>query len=521
MNKILYLLLFILSFGGGICQNIQMSPNGLVLPKVNMKTLEQSQIAQEGMMVYDSCFHLPRFYDGKNWSFGRGEADNHEVVSRFLQFKATSGHSLSVEVLKNDFQGNIYFYGRKEEGTVQYENLSKTCPPNNYLHTIGKLDKYGNMLWWYSFFTAQDFCVIYDLAADSQGNVFAVGRIAEPVSFDGFTTINPSGNSMGFILKINSSGQYGWSKLIQNGPLSQVEVFADDNLIVGGSFSGNLTFESVNLQSSTQTAFVFKTDGSGTPTYSRTFSASTSAALQALSVNLYDWAVAVDFEGNYQFGFQTIPSDSVDIFVTAFDVSDQISLFKKIGGSGIQNARHLLLSDSKLLIDGRFEDNFTVDSYAYQFGVNGNYSGFFIVLERSNATLTDRLVIQPEQENENAWFYHIAHDFFGNFYISYRVNGSGVLHTVDNSELYENIPSGYGILKFKLPFNHPIEPVYLRKTEQFVWPQGLIAHGFYKGAFMSLSTNTPSNYWLPVDGFDFTNPKYSNSSFIRHYYENY
>jgi hypothetical protein len=87
-----------------------------------------------------------------------------------------------------------------------------------------------------------------DVAVDQDGNLYIVGRFDGTVDFNpGTATANLSGSSAdGFVLKLESDGDYVWAYDIGSGNSDRAEAVVVDgtnNVIIAGDFDGNPDFD--------------------------------------------------------------------------------------------------------------------------------------------------------------------------------------------------------------------------------------------------------------------------------------
>ena len=511
--------LFILNLS--MAQSVTFSTEGAVLPKVNFETLESSQIGKEGMLVYDSSFQFPRYFDGKKWAFGLNDENGKEIISRFLPFKGTPEFNKVI----TDFQGNTYFLGKHGGMEISYEGDTLSHPANTGFRFIGKLDKNGHLLWWYIIKSDQIEC--YDIATDQHGNVFIGGDLFGPTSFDGFTTTNPShyANRDGFLLKLTSNGSFGWVKTIigsfQVSPVQQIETFADGSLIIGGTFRSSLIYQWVNLTNTKDTAYIIKLDPNGNATYMKTFGASGYAQMAALKTNIGDWGVAINFNGNYAFGLQTIPSDSSDIFVQVYNSNDQLTFYKHIAGTNSEICHDLFFNQNHLILSGNYKGAISVGAFSYSNGNTDYTNGFLFIFQLHSGDLLRQIINRPIDGPIGSYAYitNITHDYFGGFYAVWESPIDSSFESPD-SDLLHHSANGqkYGVIKFLFPTENDVELDYIKEFKGEINYSSISAHKFYKGFMLY---ENPKLFIASEDGFDLSHPKFDDSSFLRHVYENF
>src|SRR6188768_3238990 len=116
--------------------------------------------------------------------------------------------ALSVDVTGNVCVGGAF------KASANIGNTTLTSA-GNWDSFITKLDASGNFQWAKSFGgTAND--LVYSIALDQSGNIYATGSFGFTVDFDpgpGVFNMSVSGNGGGteiFVLKLNASGNFVW-----------------------------------------------------------------------------------------------------------------------------------------------------------------------------------------------------------------------------------------------------------------------------------------------------------------------
>jgi outer membrane protein assembly factor BamB len=103
---------------------------------------------------------------------------------------------------------------------------------------VSKLDQNGKVLWTQSF-PSKTLSNIYDVDIDQEGNVYVVGGFFHD-DFDVHPgeeeiILNPQGGSGYFIVKLDSNGQFLWSKLLHVA-VKQLALDEDANIFLGGFY---------------------------------------------------------------------------------------------------------------------------------------------------------------------------------------------------------------------------------------------------------------------------------------------
>ncbi len=196
--------------------------------------------------LYKELFVAKMSLDGAwLWAVNAGGSNHSEITSIAL-----------------DALGNAYVTG-DYHGSPDFGGHSLT----SYAYTvdifIAKISSSGEWQWAVSAGGGSDSEKGYDLALDGGGNIYVTGYFQETASF-GTTTLTSNGNSDVFIAKLNPSG--GWLGALGIGNTDSdygvaITVDASDNVYVAGSYSGDITLGTTQLNSETDgSTFVTKLD---------------------------------------------------------------------------------------------------------------------------------------------------------------------------------------------------------------------------------------------------------------------
>ena len=163
--------------------------------------------------------------------------------------KMGGGFTDEARAIAVDAAGNIYTTGNFlgfadfDPSAGEYWLNSNIIGGSDADVFISKLDASGNFVWakqlagWYPYE-----CFSYGIAVDGSGNVYTTGRFHTTVDFDpgpGTSFLTSNAND-GFLLKLNSSGDYVWAKKIGGCAIddftSGVVLDASGNVYVSGHF---------------------------------------------------------------------------------------------------------------------------------------------------------------------------------------------------------------------------------------------------------------------------------------------
>ncbi len=186
---------------------------------------------------------------------------------------AETGESITV-----DSSGNVYTTGNFN-GTQDFDpgpdtfKLISSGDPDVF---ISKLDSSGDFVWAKALAGTSSKGGIA-IAVDPSGNVYTTGNFAGTVDFDpgpGTYTLTTTASSEIFINKLDSSGNFVWSKVLAGddyGAGNDIAVDASGSVYTTGFFSGTVDFDPgidvFNLTTGMggPNLFVSKLAGTGTP----------------------------------------------------------------------------------------------------------------------------------------------------------------------------------------------------------------------------------------------------------------
>ncbi|MGB4758812.1 MAG: Calx-beta domain-containing protein [Candidatus Saccharimonadales bacterium] len=296
-----------------------------------------------------------------------------------------------------DNSGNSFVAG-SFEGTVTFDNDFGGTPSDiksasgstggGYITKIQSNGSYG----WTHSFVGDDTdanVVVADVAADTSGNVYAVGTFRATDGESGPSVINfqadwsgtdnhTSGSaSKAFVTKINSDGSYGWTRSYGDGDTNTVlapiiDVDSSDNAYIGGNFSGGVVFDDSFTGSPTDTVvsnggsdgFVTKINSDGSYGWTRHFGGTQTDSIESILVHATTvtiggaFADTVDFAAGFaETDANSLSSENTDGFITTFDTGGTTyGWTKQLGGSGNARVTALARGGSNVLyVGGEFD----------------------------------------------------------------------------------------------------------------------------------------------------------------------
>lgn len=230
------------------------------------------------------------------------------------------------------------------------------------------------------FVTAQDWLLgtssnftseAQDVNLDSQGNSIVTGYISGHTNFkDSFLVAN-NGNSDIYVAKLSNLGEVIWMQKFggtQADKGVKLAVDHQDNIIVTGSFFGNINFGSINLQSANNSKDIFlvKLNPQGDVVWARKEGGNQGENAYDVAVDEQNNVVLTgQFEGVSQIGSQTFTSQinsftnnySFDAFLAKYD-SNGIPIWSKQANSDYEDRGMALTCDAQnnIYLTGQFSD---------------------------------------------------------------------------------------------------------------------------------------------------------------------
>ncbi len=359
-----------------------------------------------------------------DWAYATGSA-----VGDFVEGAAT------------DATGNLYVSGRFQN-TVDFDlsgagTTSLTSAGNSDIF-IAKYSPAGALLWVKQIgSTLGDDA--YKLVVDGSGNAYIAGAFEGTVDFDPNAgtqnlTAAPADNS-GFLLKLNSDGDFAWVKGFIGDDYSYVEQVSLDNsgnILLLGYFGGTLDSDpnaaTVNLTG--PGPFAVKLDASGNFVYSHNFT--------GVEVAMYS---TLDGDGNAYFtggayaqhdidravGIQNEPAHTAfneGFFIVKWNASGSFQWAKTVSGKNAFAESLLATSDGKIVAAGSFMDSIDIDPSATNNILVGNSSDNNALVLQLDATNGNLSWGQALVGSGNSYATTVARDYDNNLYIGGSYTGA-------------------------------------------------------------------------------------------------
>jgi hypothetical protein len=255
-----------------------------------------------------------------------------------LWSKTFGSTSLSTEAMTVSASGNVAVTGYFE-GTLGIPGMQGTSVGGNDIF-VAELNPSGALLWVRAF---------GDVSADNgtgiaftpAGNVFVTGSFSGTVNF-GDGPLTSAGLGDIFVTKLDTSGNALWSKRFGDASYQGSVTLATDtaaNVFLLGRLNGTMDFGAGPLTgANSKDIFVAKLDQNGAPSWSKSFSSSstlTGASIAADGVG--NVVLTGDFSGSVNLGTGLLTSQGGnDIFVAKLSASSKTLWSKSFGDAANQ-----------------------------------------------------------------------------------------------------------------------------------------------------------------------------------------
>ncbi|HLG35523.1 MAG TPA: SBBP repeat-containing protein [Bacteroidia bacterium] len=187
------------------------------------------------------------------------------------------------------------------------------------------------------------------IAVDSAGNSYVTGWFQNNATFGTFTLTSPGGYDI-FIVKYDNNGQALWA--VRAGGIGTdigygIDLDANGNIYVAGTFSGSAAFGSINVTSlnSSPDIFVARYDTSGNVLWVQQAGSTSDDQAQAIAVDKINSKIYVTgyFKGTAAFGSLSVTSaGQSDVFIAKYDTIAAVNStpvwVHKGGGTGYEIA---------------------------------------------------------------------------------------------------------------------------------------------------------------------------------------
>ena len=332
-----------------------------------------------------------------------------------------------------DNAGNSYYTGEFSD-TAVFGNDTLISQGNRDVF-VAKLNVNGNFVWAKSFGgTLGD--KGQDIEMDNDGNLYITGYIGTEVTV-GTTTLGTNSIANGYIIKLDTAGNYIHAKNVGPSFSKGYHLKADDNghIYLSGELRYNSTVSIAGLSLtgpgySWRDAYIAKLDTSLNPIWAQTGAGPFQNLGESIAISDNYVYLTGCFSGYADFSGTTINSNgngttstthnaARDMFIAKYDFSGNLIWVESFGGTGFDFAYGIdVTHDDIIYVGGVFNDTVMFDNY--QLISQENADMFFIKLN-SNGDVT-----WAKQQSGSAvdYCYAVAVDELENLYAvgGYRAN---------------------------------------------------------------------------------------------------
>ncbi len=200
------------------------------------------------------------------------------------------GYSIAIDEASNLYISGIF------SDTVDFDPGADTFNLINPVYDqnrafICKLNSSGEFIWAKNFGNAED-KISHTVHPDNEGHIYVTGHFSTTTIF-GNDTINPTGFHECFISKMDTAGEFIWTKNFSGNLLSHgvsIDVDPLGNVYTCGNFKGTIDFDpgpdTLNLTSTgTRDIFITKFNSEGTLVWLRSMAGNALDAANCINVN--------------------------------------------------------------------------------------------------------------------------------------------------------------------------------------------------------------------------------------------
>jgi hypothetical protein len=227
-------------------------------------------------------------------------------------------------------------------------------------------------------------------AIDSNDNIVMAGTFDEPTDFGG-GVLTYAGSMDAYIAKFDADGSHLWSKRFGDAGtdyISRVAVDGSDNIIVIGSFSGNIDFGGIPLTSAgDMDIFLAKFNANGTHLWSRSFGAAGTQYGYCVAVDGSDNIIVIgSYYNEVDFGGGALVSaGDRDIYLAKFDPYGTHLWSQRFGDANYQvGSAAAVDGNGNVFVTGNFEGTVdfgggarvsagSFDIFVAKYDANGNH----------------------------------------------------------------------------------------------------------------------------------------------------
>ena len=298
-----------------------------------------------------------------------------------------------------DKDGNVYLAGKGYESIVFGVGEPNETELVDGICVVAKYTKSGNLVWAKEMGNQGNGMTPYAIKVSKNGDIYLVGSFYNEAKIHGTNVILTGEKFVAFVVKLNSSGDYLWSKTI-DGSESETAfnlfIDKDENIFVGGNFQDTVLLgkgepnEKQIASRGHDNVFIAKYSKAGNFLWGTEIGSSGyTNSIDFVQLDSTSFYHVSNFYGNAEIGDHNTP----DTIITEYYQAGLIVKYKLNGefvfaskqGIDIMSATGL---NDKILISGRFTSNtsfFNEAGFINLPNISENYnSNFFIASIKDN-----------------------------------------------------------------------------------------------------------------------------------------
>jgi hypothetical protein len=385
---------------------------------------------------------------------------------------------------------------------------------------ITKFDATGTFVWAKKL-GGSDNDQAYSMTVDASGNIYLAGYFAYLVDFDPNAGVHNMGaagvgSQQGFLLKLDSNGNFVWSKELSTSNVAgnqvivtSITVDANDNIIAGGYFKGVYGDETVAFTSISASIdfFVVKYSSTGTYQWTKRVGSSGNESVTGLATdsngNVFvsgNFASVVDFDPSAV--TQNLgPVGGTDAFLLKLDGTGSYQWAKNVGGLGEDYGRNVTVnSANEIYLAGNFNGtvNFALTTPANNITSNGSTDNFIVKFDGLSNVVWAKTFGGTGAE----YISSVTCDTSGNVFSTGYFNGTV---DFDSSASVTNLIANGGYDVFILKLN---------SSGDFVNASRFGGSGSEHGSFIKVDANNKIYTTGNFDGTCYFNPNSTTADFV-------
>ncbi|MEM6262036.1 MAG: tail fiber domain-containing protein [Bacteroidota bacterium] len=428
--------------------DVQSTEKGLLMPRMTSEQRDAITDPAAGLMIYnveDSCFN---YYTGEAWIVDCGRTDTR---SGRVMAGIGTGSDIAYAVA-TDVDGNSYIGGGFRE-TFSFGDSTVTIPRNkNEDLFLIKVSPANEVLWlFHAGRTSSEW--ISGIEVDANGDVYICGEGVNSFDLGGFTIQKAPWGRMGFVAKMNSSGQVLWATSIP-GPVKDLDIDAIGNSYITGCFRRSGTFGDTTINagpsnnSRIEDLYVAKLNSSGT--FEWAYSGGGNENDEGLGVcvdgagNMYATGYIESSTATFGNGDTTLTGNgrgNPELFLVKLDPNGQLLLARELEANWAYGTDLTTDAADNLYLTGlvsgtaNFGDTITTTTRSGLFLAKYSPTGQTLWVTISNIFMRGR----PD-------YHDVVVDMAGNSYIAGVLGGTGTFagNPVDYSDYSDIFACKYG-----------------------------------------------------------------------------